>query len=117
MARVDVRPPSAGAELANVARVAMVVAIGVWMYMATNGSTSRDGAASEKRQLLPFQMLVQDRPPAEQRMFRELQEGLLEAERRRADRGTWPPISSLVEDGIPPFAPDPTAKGGRYDWR
>ena len=50
-------------------------------------------------------------------MFRELQEGLLEAETRRADRGTWPAVSSLAADGIPPFALDPTAKGGRYDWR
>jgi hypothetical protein len=59
---------------------------------------------------------VQDRSPVEQRMLRELQEGLLEAERRRADRGTWPAVSSLADDGIPPFALDPTAKGS-YDWR
>jgi hypothetical protein len=114
--RVEVRPPSAGAELGNVIRFAMVVAIGVWMYIATNGSTSR-GGSSEKRQLLPFQMLVQDRTPVEQRMFRELQEGLLEAERRRAERGTWPAVSSLADEGIPPFALDPTAKSGRYEWR
>ena len=50
-------------------------------------------------------------------MFRELQEGLLEAEMRRVDRGTWPAVSSLAADGIPPFALDPTAKGGPYDWR
>ena len=29
-------------------------------------------------------------------MFRELQEGLLEAETRRVDRGTWPPVSALA---------------------
>jgi hypothetical protein len=113
---VEVRPPSAGAELANVLRFAMVVVIGVWMYLATDGGTLREGTG-DKRQLLPFQALVQDRPPAEQRMFRELQEGLLEAERRRSDRGSWPMPPTLAADGIPPFADDPTAKNSPYDWR
>ena len=113
--RVEVRPPSASAELGTIVRLAMVVVIGVWMYIATDTATPRGGNAN-KRQLLPFQALIQDRPSAEQRMFRELQEGLLEAERRRADRGTWPAVSSLAGDGIPPFALDPTAKEGRYDW-
>jgi hypothetical protein len=49
-------------------------------------------------------------------MFRELQEGLLEAETRRVDRGAWPAVLSLAADGIPPFARDPTAKGGEYEW-
>ena len=113
--RVEVQPPSARAELGNVVRFAMVVAIGVWMYLATDSGTF-GGVSPDKRQLLPFQSLIQDRPAAEQRMFRELQEGLLEAERRRADRGTWPAVSSLAGDGIPPFALDPTAKGAQYDW-
>ncbi len=60
---------------------------------------------------------MQDRPPAEQRMFRELQEGLLEAETRRADRGRWPEVPALAAAGIPPFAKDPTARGEQYDWR
>ena len=41
---------------------------------------------------------------------------LLEAERARAI-GAWPEVPSLAADGIPPFALDPTAKGGQYDWR
>jgi hypothetical protein len=98
-----------------VVRFAMVVMIGVWMYLATDSGTF-GGVSPDKRQLLPFQSLIQDRPAAEQRMFRELQEGLLEAERRRTDRGTWPAVSSLAGDGIPPFALDPTAKGAQYDW-
>ena len=95
----------------------MVVVIGVWMYLATDSGDACEEATPNKRQLLPFQALIQDRPSTEQRMFRELQEGLLEAETRRADRGTWPAVSSLAGDGIPPFALDPTAKGGQYDWR
>jgi hypothetical protein len=113
---IEVQPPSARAELGNVVRFSMVVVIGVWMYLATDGATFRD-ARGTNRHLLPFQALIQDRPSIEQRMFRELQEGLLEAEARRAERGTWPAVPSLAVDGIPPFALDPTAKGGQYDWR
>ena len=112
--RMEVQPPSARAELVSVVRFSMVIAIGVWLYLATGSATFRDPANT--RHLLPFQSLIQDRPPIEQRMFRELQEGLLEAERRRADRGAWPAVSSLADDGIPPFALDPTAKGGPYEW-
>jgi hypothetical protein len=114
--RIEVRPVSAREELLNVVRAGMVIVIGAWMFLAADSATFR-GQDTEKRHLLPFQALVQDRPPAEQRMFRELQEGLLEAETRRAERGTWPAVPSLAADGIPPFALDPTAKGGRYDWR
>ena len=113
--RIEVRPLSARIELGNVVRFGMVVVIGVWMYLATDGGFH--GASADRRHLLPFQALIQDRPSTEQRMFRELQEGLLEAETRRADAGSWPAIATLVGDGIPPFAPDPTAKAGGYDWR
>jgi len=114
--RVEVQPPSARAELGNVVRFSMVIAVGVWMYLATDGAIFRDAGAGQ-RHLLPFQVLIQNRPSTEQRMFRELQEGLLEAERRRAERRTWPAVTVLAADGIPPFALDPTAKGGPYDWR
>jgi hypothetical protein len=114
--RVEVMPPSARGELGNVVRVGMVVVIGVWMFLATDSATFRDAGATA-RHLLPFQALIQDRPALEQRMFRELQEGLLEAESKRASDGAWPAPTSLAADGIPPFAADPTAKGGPYDWR
>ena len=114
--RVEVRPPSPRIELGNVVRFSMVVVAGAWMFLAANGATLRDAGGSA-RHLLPFQVLIQDRPSIEQRMFRELQEGLLEAESRRASTGTWPGTSALAEEGIPPFAIDPTAKGGSYDWR
>jgi hypothetical protein len=114
--RVEVMPPSARGELGNVVRVGMVVLIGVWMFLATDSATFRDGGGAT-RHLLPFQSLIQDRPALEQRMFRELQEGLLEAESKRAANGTWPAATALAAEGIPPFAIDPTAKGGPYDWR
>jgi hypothetical protein len=114
--RVEVRPPSARAELVNVARFGLAVIIGVWMYLATDSATF-GGADADKRRLLPFQALIQDRPSPEQRLFRELQEGLLEAERRRTGSGRWPSVPLLAGEGIPPFAPDPTAKGVPYDWQ
>ena len=114
--RVEVHPPSRRVEFGNVVRFSMVVLIGVWMFLAADSATFRDTSA-RTRNLLPFQALIQDRPPIEQRKFRELQEGLLEAEARRASSGTWPSPTALAGDGIPPFAIDPTARGGRYTWR
>jgi hypothetical protein len=113
--RVEVHPPSSRVELGNVVRFSMVIVIGAWMFLAADSATFRD-AGSATRHLLPFQTLIQDRPALDQRMFRELQEGLLEAESRRASSGAWPSVAALAADGIPPFALDPTARGGRYDW-
>ncbi len=65
--------------------------------------------------LLPYQQLIRDASPNEQRVFRELQEGLLEAERIRAQTGRWPDVAALEAEGIPPFARDPTQKIA-YTW-
>jgi hypothetical protein len=59
---------------------------------------------------------VRDAPGADQRTFRELQEGLLEAERVRGTTGRWPDATTLAGDGIPPFAADPTRRGVTYRW-
>jgi hypothetical protein len=114
--RVEVRPPSSRIEFGHVVRFGMVVVAGVWIFLAADSATLRD-AGGGARHLLPFQALIQDRPAVEQRMFRELQEGLLEAESTRVSSGAWPTASSLAAAGIPPFAIDPTARGGPYDWR
>jgi hypothetical protein len=98
-------------ELRNVLRVAVVIVLGVWMYLAA----AVDEAALS-RSLLPYQQLVRDRPAVDQRMFRELQEGLLEAETIRSTAGAWPPPDELAAAGVPPFAFDPTAKSARYQW-
>jgi hypothetical protein len=98
-------------ELANVVRGGAAVVILVWTYLAATL-----GNADTRRTLLPYQQLVANRPSNEQRMFRELREGLLEAEAVRSMTGAWPSPEMLAADGIPPFAPDPTAKGGAYQW-
>jgi len=104
---------SAQAELLLVMRAAMAVVAVVWMYVAvTAGPASRTTGA---RNLLPFQQLMADRTSDDQRMFRELQEGLIEAESLRGESGAWPPPAALAEQGVPPFAADPTRRI-RYDW-
>jgi hypothetical protein len=110
--RVEIEPLSMRTELGHVMRTAMAVVVGVWLYLAASL-----GGGTAQRNLLPFQALIQSRTSVEQRMFRELQEGLLEAEARRSTTGAWPAVSTLATDGIPPFAADPTAKGGRYTWQ
>jgi hypothetical protein len=110
---VAVNVLSARAELLLVTRVAMGIVAAVWMYVAvTAGPAARTTSA---RNLMPFQQLMADRPSDDQRMFRELQEGLLEAESRRGQSGAWPQPSTLAKEGVPPFAADPTRKA-HYDW-
>ena len=94
-------------------RAAMAIVAGVFIYVAT---TVGGGASPSERNLMPFQKLIADRPFDEQRMFRELQEGLLEAEVLRSTENTWPTTSALADAGIPPFAADPTRRRA-YDWR
>jgi hypothetical protein len=108
-----VQPLSARAELLVLVRAAMAIVAGVFIYVAT---TVGGGASPGARNLMPFQKLVADRPPDDQRMFRELQEGLLEAERIRATENAWPTTSALADAGIPPFAADPTRRRA-YEWR
>jgi len=110
---MQVQPLSARAELLTLVRAAMAIVAGVFIYVAT---TVGGGASPSERNLMPFQKLIADRPSDEQRMFRELQEGLLEAEGMRATGNAWPTTSTLADAGIPPFAADPTRRRA-YDWR
>jgi hypothetical protein len=114
--RVEVRPPSVRAETVRVLQVAGAIVAVLAVYLIRPAPDASRGNASA-RNLLPYQALVRDVPSAEQRIFRELQEGLLEAERLRSATGKWPEVPVLAADGIPPFAPDPTARGASYRWR
>jgi hypothetical protein len=67
---------------------------------------------------LPYQVLFRDLPGVEQRIFREMQEGVTEAVRVRGTTGTWPAVEALANDGIPPFAPDALDKAAlRWEQR
>ena len=115
---VEIRPPSVRAETVNVLKAAAAVIFIVAAYLFRpsfpSGINVRQQTAGS--QLLPYQKLVRDGVPADQRTFRELREGLLEAERIRAATSRWPDVSSLATEGIPPFAADPTRKGPAYKW-
>lgn len=111
--RVQVQALSAQAELLLLIRVSMAIMAAVGIYVAT---AIGGGATPSQRNLLPFQKLIADRPPDEQRMFRELQEGLLEAETMRSANSAWPTPQALADAGIPPFAADPTRRLA-YEWR
>jgi hypothetical protein len=114
MASVEIRPPSARGETLAVLRFAMAVLVAAYVFRPSLGGSAtadRDMAL----ELLPYQRLIRDASAIEQRMFREIREGLLEAERIRAETGSWPAVVTLVNEGIPPFAPDPT-RNPSYSW-
>jgi hypothetical protein len=113
---VEIAPPSASHELIAVVRTAMAISVVTWLYLAISPfAFSND--ASARRNLWPYQSLIQDRPSDEQRMFRELQVSLIEAETIRSATGDWPIVSTLAGEGIEPFAPNPALKGPSYTWR
>jgi hypothetical protein len=78
------------------------------------GSIAGDAA----RDLMPYQRLFRGLGGEDQRLFRELQEGLLEAENVRSSTRRWPAPGTLADRGVPPFA-DAAGRGGRrfYRWQ
>lgn len=112
---VEIAPPSARDELVTVVRLAVAVLFGMWLYVASQPGDA--GSSGARKGLLPYQAVVLDRPPDEQRMFRALQVGLLEAENVRSISGAWPSVDAMAAEGIEPFAPDPTYRGDQYRWQ
>ena len=100
--------------------MAIVLVVAAYVFRPAIGVLTPEQSSSlqpaqSPNYLLPYQKLIADAPQAEQRIFRELQEGLLEAERVRAETGRWPDVATLAAEGVPPFAADPTQKIG-YTW-
>ena len=98
---VDLHPPSARRETGFVLVAATAIAAGALLAIAP-GSGAGTGPRGG---LLPFQVRFRDGPPTVQRMYRQIEEGLLEAERRRSTTKGWPAVATLAAEGIPPFAP------------
>jgi hypothetical protein len=117
----EIHPPSVRAETLNVIKAAAAIVFIVAAYIFRPTFATPDNAVPAAG-LLPYQKIIRDASPNEQRVFRELQEGLLEAERIRAQTGRWPDVAALAAEGIPPFASDPTQKidytwtSVRQDW-
>lgn len=95
---VAVRPPNARQETAYVALLALAIIAAAGAHLAL---LSKSPGAPEKRE---GEVLFMNLGFEEQRAFRELQEGLVEAERLRADKGRWPSAEELRAEQIPPFA-------------
>jgi hypothetical protein len=117
MRTLEVHPPSIRAETVNVlkAAAAIVMVVAAYIFRPSLGTAGDTTTRRLQADLLPYQRLIRDAAPAEQRIFRELSEGLLEAERIRAQTGHWPDVTTLEGEGIPPFARDPTQKT-EYKW-
>jgi hypothetical protein len=113
---IPLGPIPALVELGHVARACIAIVIGASMYLGTDSPIFR-GEPMAGANLLPYQEMIATRSTTEQRTFRELQEGLLEAEMRRSESGMWAEPAQLAEEGVPPFAFDPTVKTGPYRWR
>jgi hypothetical protein len=110
-----IRPPSVRAETLNVLKVAVAIVLVAAADVFRPSIGASDVARELPIGLLPYQQLIRDAPAGDQRLFRELREGLLEAERIRAETGHWPDVTTLTAEAIPPFAPDPTRKL-EYTW-
>ena len=116
---VEISTLSPRAELLTVLRVGVAIACGLWLYLANQSlteGTPADGALPTKN-LLPFQTLAQNQNAGDQRTFRALQVALIEAQNLRSSTGAWPDVASMSEQGIEPFAVDPTNKYARHTWR
>jgi len=137
---VEIAPPSARAETWNVLRAAALIVLATWIYIADTAAPAGSGAegavpgaprtvigaggrgdgrgGDDARDLMPYQRLFRGLGGEDQRLFRELQEGLLEAENVRSSTRRWPAPGTLAGRGVPPFA-DAAGRGGRrlYRWQ
>jgi hypothetical protein len=72
----------------------------------------RAGAGGDERP--SWQRSFLELSEADQRLYRELREGILEAENSRSATGTWPEPAELAAQGVPPFSPGPL--GPALEW-
>ncbi|HVO26991.1 MAG TPA: DUF6162 family protein [Candidatus Margulisiibacteriota bacterium] len=116
---VEVVPPSELGEGSWVFLAASFVVLCVMYIVAFERQPALETNAAAARALLPFQVLFRDLASAEQRVFREMQEGVTEAVTVRGSSGRWPMVEDLAAQGVPPFAVDAldksTLRWGRRD--
>jgi hypothetical protein len=110
---VEVLPPSASGETRFVLRAAAAIVFGVLFVSGLQASDRGNGSGLQARDLAPFQMLLRDATPNVQRMFREIQAGLIEAEKMRVATKRWPAVETLAAQGIQPFP----LTDSPYRWR
>lgn len=113
---VELSSPSFENEISWVVLTATFIVLCVIYAIAFETADRGAAGGNAAKALLPYQVLFRDLPSAEQRVFRELQEGAGEVVRLRAADGDWSAVEALASQGIPPFAPDPLDPSHRA-WR
>ncbi len=104
-------PPSARGEGRLVFQAMGAIVFGALVVVGLHGGGPGPDDGSRTVGLAPFQTLFRDAAPPLQRAFREMQEGLGEAERLRSSSRQWPEVAMLASEGIPPFS------GASRAWR
>lgn len=109
---VEVRSSSARREAIALLPIALAIGfVALFVARGPCGASDRSPQAG----LLAHQKRFRDLAPGEQRIFRELQEGIAEAEGSRSSVGRWPIIEELASTGVPPFVPAPRDRD-RWSW-
>ncbi len=100
----------ASRERVGVIALGFIIVGAIAAYVLLNSKSGGDSA----RDLLPYQTLVQSLPDADQRMYKVIRQGALEAEQDRIRTSAWPTPESLAARGVAPFAA--TAGVPEYTW-
>jgi len=108
---VEVSPPSASSESRLVFQAIAAIVFGSLFVIGLHARDPGLDGGIRAGDLAPFQILFRDAAPPVQRMMREVQEGLIEAENVRSTTKRWPAVELLAAQGIPPFA------SSSYRWR
>ncbi len=111
---VAVRSPSILAETGAVIRAVLHIAF--WsvalMTASLHASKSADPAAALAIDEVAFKTLE----PAQQRLYRNILDGVGEAEDARGTSKAWPTVEELAARRLPPFTADPLDRAG-YRWK
>ncbi len=107
---IEIRPLAARDEAFALLR--FLVLVYALLFLALWGRIERGG---EELGLFPFQLPFGELSQSDQRMYRQLREGIAELVRYRSMDGAWPPVALLESAGVPPFAEHPL-DAGAYHW-
>ncbi len=110
----EVRSPAARTETWAVVRAVFHVLY--WSALLLSAEAHARRSPTPTTAAAPFERRFQDLPSESQRLYRALQEGVVEAERARSATGRWPGVEDLARAGVPPFARDPLDTAG-FTWR
>jgi hypothetical protein len=111
---IELRGPSAREEALGLYRALSVVAFASLLLVGRHWDEGKPSQSALLMQATAYQRRFSELAPAEQRLFRQLQEGLTEVENARPALPDWPPPQALADQGIPPFAADPLVPGMQW---